>query len=95
MWRQGDLLIEKAEKIEGKLQKDNIVALGEMTGHSHKLEKGKVYKAKKGEKFLDLSKKSKVVHQEHKALSLKKGKYKVTRQKQYKPKKKKAVRVQD
>lgn len=95
MWRQGDLLIEEVGKIEGKLQKDNVIALGEMTGHSHKLEKGKVYKGKKGEKFLNLPKKSKIVHQEHKALNLKKGKYKVTRQKQYKPKKKKAVRVQD
>lgn len=95
MYRQGDLLIEKVEKIEGRLQKDNILALGEMTGHSHKLEKGKVYRAKKGTKYLNLDKKSKVVHQEHKAINLKKGKYKVTRQKQYKPNKKKAVKVRD
>ena len=84
MYRQGDLLFLPSKIIKGKKQKNNIIALGELTGHSHELVKGDVYKAN-GEKYLSLAEPSEVVHQEHNPVKLPAGQYLVTRQREYKP----------
>ena len=36
-YRQGDVLISKTKKIQGKKKKDLILAYGEVTGHRHEL----------------------------------------------------------
>lgn len=96
MRRQGDLLFIPIEKLPRKLkkQKDNTIALGEVTGHSHVLEEGSVFKAD-GEKYLEVPKDSKVVHQEHGPVSLPAGNYLVRRQREYKPAKRRAQTVVD
>lgn len=94
--RQGDLFFVpvKPEEVKGRKQKNNVIALGELTGHSHELVEGEVLQDK-GTKFLVLSKASKVVHQEHNPVALEKGTYKVTRQREYKPTKLRPVKVID
>ena len=93
-YRQGDLLIRPVKEIKGRKQKNNIVALGEATGHSHTLLKGDVYRSN-GKKFLVPQELSKLVHDEHKPIDLPTGKYEVTRQKEYKPAKVKASPIAD
>lgn len=95
-YRQGDLLFVAVGSVnpKAKKQKDNIIALGEVTGHTHSLEEGEVLKAG-SLKYLALAKASKVVHQEHNPIELPKGNYQVLRQREYKPAKRKAVMVVD
>ena len=94
MWRQGDLLFIPVTEIKGKKQKNNVIAYGEMTGHSHTLADGEVF-SHKGDKFLVLDKASEIVHEEHKPIALEPGKYQVLKQREYKPAKKRAVAVVD
>jgi len=83
--RQGDITVRKVLSIPEGLQVDktNILVLGESTGHAHRLEKGKVYRSKTGEIYLDVKGKTKIVHEEHKPITLEKGKYMVGRQREY------------
>lgn len=89
MYRQGDLLFEKVERRnEGfsELVKNNIIAEGEIKGHKHILENGKVYKEKNagnGQAYLVLEKPSQVTHDEHNPIPLEEGVYKVSRQREF------------
>ena len=85
MWRQGDLLFIKVNKIYGKKQKDKVIALGELTGHSHELTYGDVYQVGGKKKYLSLGKDDVVKHQEHNPIELPAGNYEVIRQREYKP----------
>lgn len=83
--RQGDITVSEVDTLPKGLKVDvtNILVLGESTGHSHKLAKGKVYKAKNGDIYLDVKEKTQIIHEEHKPITLKKGKYFVGRQREY------------
>ena len=97
MWRQGDLLFTPVKRVKGKLQKNNIIAYGEMTGHTHQLTEGRVYNdSKKKEKYVEIvGRPTPIIHEEHKPIVLEPGKYKVTRQREYKPAKRRAQAVVD
>jgi hypothetical protein len=83
-YRQGDvLLVEVSSMPEGAKQKDNVLALGEVTGHSHTIEGAEVY-LKDGNQYVIVKQKQAVVnHQEHKQIQVPKGIYSVVIQREY------------
>lgn len=84
MKRQGDVLLVKVDKIPtGATLKDNVLARGEATGHSHRITKGKTYAAPDGQQYVVLEQPSQLVHEEHDTIPLEKGKYKVLLQREY------------
>ncbi|MDE2101282.1 MAG: hypothetical protein KGL39_28810 [Patescibacteria group bacterium] len=91
MYRQGDVLIEAvatipADAVKQKPGQRIILALGEATGHHHSLEADAADWWKAGEEqFLELSAPAEVTHQEHGAIALPAGRYRVTRQREYSP----------
>jgi hypothetical protein len=88
MNRQGDLLIRRIKKLPTGLKKraTKIILYGEATGHKHQLTCGSVFDSKEGLVYLSLVKDSQLVHEEHGAIDLKKGKYAVIRQREYQSK---------
>lgn len=85
MYRQGDLLLQKIDKIPKgtNIVQDNIVLRGEFTGHAHRVQNGKLRKDKNGFMFIDAGKLTMLVHEEHNPIKLPQGKYVVVRQREY------------
>lgn len=78
-YQQGDVLLFKVNKIPANLKerKDQTVAFGEVTGHSHRMKgKAKVFNKNK-DTFVDVSEPSNIEHEEHKPIKIPKGKYKI------------------
>lgn len=78
--QQGDVIIKTTvlpKKEWGKKLNHLILQQSDVSGHSHKVIGSAVLYStdKEGKFFLDVLEKSKVVHEEHKALSIPKGKY--------------------
>lgn len=91
-YRQGDVLLVAvqsmpadaiAEKHDGRL----VLAYGEVTGHAHAINPAdaQLYTAH-GERFLQVSERTELVHEEHASITLEPGLYKVVRQREYSPK---------
>jgi len=89
--RHGDILLRQVTSIPSgaKILTSNILALGENTGHSHKLSgdfQMYEFKEKNGElKYLEILDEVKLSHQEHSTLVLPKGKYVVVNEREYNP----------
>ena len=81
---QGDVMVEACDpkELAGTKETKAVLALGEATGHHHRLVGGNVF-TKNGAMFLDVKKTAKLVHEEHHAIPLSKGKYAVIRQREY------------
>ena len=88
MKRQGDLVIKSVKELPKRLKevKGGIILRGEATGHAHRLVGGDVFSGKDGLIYLMLAKAGSIVHDEHKPLNLKAGKYMVIRQREYQSK---------
>lgn len=94
MYRQGDVLIERveedlpadAETIKPDEKNRLILAEGEATGHAHAVPAiaGALYAAQIG-MMLQVTQKTQVLHEEHAAIDLDPGMYKITRQREYFP----------
>ena len=84
MYRHGDVLITKVSDIPkgAKKKVDNVIVYGESTGHAHRLIGGEIF-TKGNAMFLKVTKKGKLVHEEHKTIELPKGLYAVIRQREY------------
>ena len=85
MYRHGDLLILKVDEIS-KVNKreDKILAEGEVTGHHHQLQgNATIYGKQEGIQFVEIVDPTQLVHEEHKAIDLQPGNYKVFRQREY------------
>jgi len=83
--RQGDVLLTKISKLpKGLVKKDKVIALGEVTGHSHRFESEAVcvFKDKKGKQYVDVQQEAELVHEEHENLQIPKGKYVVSPQRE-------------
>ena len=98
MARQGDILFVRVEQLPQDLKKakDQIIALGEVTGHSHRIAEAvgvEVLEDKAGDKFVKVADRADVVHQEHGPIALGPGNWKAARQQEYTPKE--PVRVRD
>jgi hypothetical protein len=90
MWRQGDVLISAVVEIPplARKRKDCILAEGELTGHSHRVDQPATAELLEhdGKMYLRvLAKEAKVVHQEHGPITLPRGSYAVWRQREYSP----------
>ena len=86
--RHGDVLLEKVETMPDglKLVKGrNWVALGEVTGHAHRIDIGEIFEEKDGKLYLKTDKLTKLSHEEHKTITLEPGIYRVTIKRQYIP----------
>lgn len=86
MYRHGDILIKKIEKLEENLEiVENVLAEGKATGHSHKIKGAKVYQNKDGNRFIKVAKKASLTHEEHAEIIIEKGIYAIIRQREYTP----------
>jgi hypothetical protein len=91
MWRQGDVLISAVHAIPPGATKraDCVLAEGELTGHSHRIDQPGVAELHErgGVLYLRvLAGEAKVVHQEHGPITLARGLYAVWQQREYTPK---------
>ncbi len=91
MFRQGDVWIVPCDATEiptdAALVGHCIVARGEATGHMHRIEKGaKQYATPSGQQWIKVFRaKVELLHQEHSAVVLLKGTYRVIHQREYSP----------
>ena len=90
LYRHGDLAITQIEKLPKNLKeiKNNILAYGEATGHGHILIAEpeitfRVLEDKRGEKYLDIRKPTQLTHQEHKTITIERGFYFISHEKEY------------
>lgn len=93
IYRQGDVLIQRVSfnvPIEAeKLEQDNgrvILAYGENTGHAHAID-GKLAERYQwqGDVLLDVKEQAYLRHEEHSAIKLEPGTYKIIHQREYVP----------
>jgi hypothetical protein len=91
-YRQGDVLISQIEGLpEGdrKKRESGVVAYGEATGHSHRVcvEEGAEVLEIGGGVYVRVTAEGgvSIVHQEHRAILLPQGEYRVTIQQEYTP----------
>lgn len=89
MFRQGDVLVVAVDSIPGGLeatQQDNgktVLAYSEVTGHSHALSRGKLYRSDAMTQFLDMGVADFLRHEEHGKIAIKAGSYEVRQQRQW------------
>ncbi|MBN1428957.1 MAG: hypothetical protein JXB07_11275 [Anaerolineae bacterium] len=91
MWRHGDVLIDSIDAIpEGAEKHHNLVlAYGEITGHSHRIEDqttAELWESNDGLLFLKvIASQATIVHEEHDPITLPQGLYRVWYQREYTP----------
>lgn len=89
LWRQGDVLLVEVQRIpEGtSIAADGVVALGEMTGHRHRFERGiQRHVDASGNQWIEVRDAfSDLVHEEHGTIRLPRGLYRVKIQREYTP----------
>lgn len=87
IFRQGDvLLVETLEEPIGKVSKTGTLALGEVTGHRHRVLGAKVWEEKPNwGSFVEVEEPATIVHEEHNPIELPPAKYKVIHQREYRP----------
>lgn len=80
--RQGDVLLKEIKKIpKNAVEKDNVLAYGEVTGHSHRIN-AKVFQSN-GQQYVVCEKPCKLIHEEHAKLEVPEGKYQVVIQREF------------
>ena len=96
-YRHGDVMIAKVRSLpknKRKLQ-HTILAHGEITGHSHRIQehgKASLYETPSGLYLHVEAKQATVTHEEHDPICLKKGYYRVWRQREYSPEEIRVIR---
>lgn len=88
MLRHGDVVLVKVGEIpEGArlLRGRKEVAFGEMTGHAHRIDLGDLFETKNGELFLKVERLATLTHEEHRAVQIEPGCYRVVIKRQYTP----------
>jgi hypothetical protein len=91
MFRQGDVLIMQVPKLPENAQPVEwqervVLAYGEVTGHAHAIstDYAKMY-TWEGDRLLEVKPGAQLVHEEHAAITLPAGVYKVIQQREYVP----------
>lgn len=96
-FRQGEVLIfgvppiriktefPKGWQKKAKPRADNVIIEGEISGHKHEVINGRMYESpdKKGIMILEAGEGCKVIHPEHKEISVPKGVYEIDIQREY------------
>ena len=99
LWRQGDVFIQTVDAIPAEARQTplphGVLAYGEVTGHSHRfddLQCASLFAGRTaGEIFVEVSGNvARIVHEEHGAIALQPGSYRVWRQREYSPE---AIRI--
>src|SRR5690242_11595920 len=87
MYRQGDLLFRAIHKLpEGLIPRPSqVIVEAEATAPSNRRLQGSVLEDAQGVLFLEVGKATQVTHQEHHAIELPAGCYRVIRQREYTP----------
>ncbi len=86
MYRQGDVLVRKIEKLPKRAKKleTDIIVMGEATGHAHRIQNGDIFRSGPT-MFLHANKGAALVHEEHATIELDPGFYEVIRQREFDP----------
>ncbi len=90
LYRHGDVLIRQIANLPVGVQRRTgaILAHGEVTGHRHQMEPAQAVQLweRSGELFLEVIEPSaRLVHEEHRAIELPRGVYRVWKQREYRP----------
>ena len=89
IYRQGDVLLKEIGRLPFGLKKaqDNILALGEATGHNHKLvsEQICVFEDKQKNKFVNLEQDTELIHEEHGKIVLDAALYMMVKEREFSP----------
>ncbi len=89
MFRQGDLLFVRCNSVpaDAEIVRDGVIARGETSGHAHRLQlgRGRALMLLAGIAFIRARYRATITHEEHGAVTLPPGNYKVTRQREYRP----------
>jgi hypothetical protein len=96
-YRHGDVLLEEASALPKVCEKlpHTILAHGEVTGHCHRIKEpdaADLYATSDGLFLHVRARAASVVHEEHAAIALPAGCYRVWRQREYSPKEIRVVR---
>jgi len=86
LYQQGDVILETVEMIPENLKTHNgVIAEGETTGHAHRVDLSgvDVFVADDGTLYCEAMKEFTITHEEHKPITLPKGKYKVRKVLEY------------
>lgn len=98
LYRHGDVMVSQLEAIPSaaKEKSGSILARGEFTGHSHRIQESAAVQLWElnGETFLEVkAERATLIHEEHKPIVLAKGLYRYWMQREYTPQA--IVRVMD
>jgi len=88
MYRQGDLLfVEDTIPGDAQEQEDGVLALGEVTGHRHRIEDRvkAVMMVVGAVSYVHAMQEADIVHEEHDTITLPVGDWRVIRQREYRP----------
>ena len=89
LYRHGDVLIKQITHLPNGVQKrvGATLAQGELTGHSHRLQQTDIQLWEQGsDLFLEVKEPSAtLIHEEHQAIALPQGFYRVWKQREYRP----------
>jgi hypothetical protein len=91
LWRHGDVLIQAAATLpEGAVRRSgSVLAYGEVTGHSHRVEASESaelwWVEESDSLYLRVLAPTRIVHEEHRPIPLGPGIYRVWQQREYVP----------
>lgn len=90
LYRHGDVLLKRIDHLPRRIQKKAGVTLahGEVTGHRHRIEHSHQAQlwSRGAEMFLEVRASSaRLIHEEHRAIELPRGLYRVWKQREYRP----------
>jgi hypothetical protein len=97
MYRHGDILLARVDQLPGEVRKLQhlVLAEGELTGHSHRIQERDVavlFRSEAGMFLQVTGARATLVHQEHGPIELETGYYRVWRQREYSPKEIRVIR---
>ena len=97
MWRHGDVLIRAVDSIPANAERraTGVLVRGEMTGHSHRIEVPETAEVWECDGVLFVrvvAGTARVIHEEHKPITLPRGLYRVWQQREYTPTAPKMIR---
>lgn len=89
LYRHGDVLLRQIVSLPKGAQRrvGATLAQGEVTGHSHRLKQAHAVQlwVQGSDLFLEVKEPATLVHEEHRAIELPSGFYRVWRQREYRP----------
>lgn len=86
IYRQGDILFKQIKVLPSTKSKKvgNVIAEGELVGHTHLLNDGALFEVINSESlYIKANENTRITHDEHLPIQLESGNYKVVRQREY------------